>query len=226
MTIWDSEGRYRADLAVGVEVPASLVRTEGVATSLWNLSSSVHSMSRARKNMEERPDRDMEAHLRHGAGREWIEEAAEDEKLTELLRRRRLDLGGRALELVHRGERVRAETQGQTFSGRVMYAGSDFATLDRGEDLVEVVLHAAIWTVEPVGAGGHEQSGTPLSFRARMAELASLGGQVRVVVSDGRAIVGKVEVVATDHIEISQGGGVMVIPIRLIVAIVRPNRRS
>lgn len=176
--------------------------------------------------MEERPDRDVEDHLRQGVGREWIEEAAEDEKLTELLRRRRLDLGGRALELVHRGERVRAETQGQTFSGRVTYAGSDFATLDRGEDLVEVVLEAAIWTVEPVGTGGREQSGTPLSFRARMAELASLGEQIRVVVTDGRAIVGILGVVATDHIEISQDGNVMVIPIHLIVAIVRPNDRS
>jgi hypothetical protein len=175
--------------------------------------------------MVERPDPEMEAQLRHGAGREWIEEAAEDEQLTELLRRRRLDLGGRALELVNRGEQARAETQGQTFSGQVVYAGSDFATLDRGDDLVEVVLDAAIWAVEPATAGGHEQSGTPLSLRARLAEIASSGAQVRLVVADGRAIVGRVEVVATDHVEISQDGNIVLIPIGLIVAVIRPIDR-
>ena len=98
--------------------------------------------------MEQTPDRDVESHLRHGAGREWLEEAAEDEQLTELLRRRRLDLSGRVLELVHRGERVRAETGAHTFSGRVVYAGADFASIDRGDDRVEIVLDSAIWTVE------------------------------------------------------------------------------
>jgi hypothetical protein len=176
--------------------------------------------------MDERPDPELETHLRHGAGREWVDEAAEDEQLSELLRRRRLDIGGRVLELVHRGERARAETQGQTFSGQVVYAGSDFATIDRSEDLVEVVLEAAIWTIEPATAGGHEQSGTPLSFRARLAEIASSGAQVRLVVADGRAIVGSVEVVATDHVQVSQDGNVVVMPIRLIVAVIRPSARS
>ncbi|MET0696830.1 MAG: hypothetical protein ABWZ58_05325, partial [Acidimicrobiia bacterium] len=82
--------------------------------------------------MEQTPDRDVESHLRHGAGREWLEDAAEDEQLTELLRRRRLDLSGRVLELVHRGERVRTEMGAHTFSGRVVYAGADFASIDRG----------------------------------------------------------------------------------------------
>jgi hypothetical protein len=175
--------------------------------------------------MEKRPDPEIEAQLRHGAGRDWIEEAAEDEKLTELMRRRRLDLSGRALEMVHRGERARAETQGQTFSGQVVYAGSDFATLDRGDDLVEVVLDAAIWAVEAATAGGREQSGSPLSLRARLSEIASSGTQIRLVVADGRAIVGSVELVATDHVEISQDGNVVLIPIRLIAAVIRPNDR-
>ena len=184
-------------------------------------------MSRARKNMKDRPEQEIEAQLRHGpAGREWVEEAAEDEKLTELLRRRRLDLGGRILELVHRGERARAETGGQTFSGRVIYAGADFATLDRGEDLVEVVIAAAIWAVEPATAGGREQSGPPLTFRARLAEMAASGAQVRLIVSDGRAIVGPIEVVATDHLEVHQDGNVMVVPIDMIVAVIRPSDRS
>lgn len=175
--------------------------------------------------MDQTPDKEIEAQLRQGAGRAWMEEAAEDEQLTELLRRRRLSLGARALELVHRGERVRAETGTQTFSGQVTFAGSDFATIDRGEDVVEVVLDAAIWTIERNASGGHDQSGEPLSLKARLAEIASSSESVRVIVADGRAIVGSIEVVASDHVEISQDGNTVVVPIRLIVALVRSNAR-
>lgn len=175
--------------------------------------------------MDERPDPEIEAHLRHGAGREWLEDAAEDEQLTEVMRRRRLGLADRAWELVHRGERVRAEAGSHTFSGRVVYAGSDFATVDRGEDLVEVVLDAAVWTVERGESGGQEQSGEPLSFRARLAELAATPGQVRVIVADGRVILGSIELAATDHVEMAQDGNTILVPIRLITALIRPNAR-
>jgi hypothetical protein len=175
--------------------------------------------------MDERPDPEIEAHLRQGAGREWLEEAAEDEQLTELMRRRRLGFGDRARELVHRGQRARAEVGAQTFSGQLIYAGADFGTLDRGEDLVEVVLDAAVWTVERGEAGGHEQIGDPLTFKARLAEVATSGSQVRVIVADGRVILGSVELVAADHVEMSQDGNTILIPTRLIVAVIRPNAR-
>jgi hypothetical protein len=154
-----------------------------------------------------------------------MEEAAEDEKLTELLRRRRLDLSGRVLELVHRGERVRAETGAHTFSGRIIYAGADFASIDRGDDVVEVVLDSAVWTVERSETGGNEQSGDKLTFRARLAEIAARVEPVRVVVVDGRAIVGSVDVVATDHIELTQDGNTIVVPIRQVVAVIRSTSR-
>jgi hypothetical protein len=175
--------------------------------------------------MEKSPDREVESHLRQGAGREWLEEAAEDEKLTELLRRRRLDLSGRILELVHRGERVRAEAGAHTFSGRVVYAGADFASIDRGDDLVEVVLDSAVWTVERSESGGSEQSGDKLTLRARLAEIAAATESVRILVIDGRAIVGSIDVVATDHVEVFQDGSTIVIPIRQIIAVIRPTSR-
>jgi hypothetical protein len=175
--------------------------------------------------MEKTPDRDVESHLRQSIGREWQEEAAEDEMLTELLRKRRLDLSGRILELVHGGERVRAEIGVDTFSGRVVYAGADFASVDRGEDRVEVVLDAAVWTVERSASGGIEQSGDMLTFRARLAEISANAEQMRMIVIDGRAIVGSVEVVATDHVEVTQDGNTIVVPIRQIAAVIRSTSR-
>lgn len=183
-------------------------------------------MSRARKKIVERtPDRDMETDLRQGAGREWLEEAAEDERLTELLRRRKLDLAGRAIEVVHRGERVRAEIGAHTFSGHLVYAGADFATVDRSDDMVEVVFDAAVWTVERTESGGHDQSGDPLTFRARLAEVSASEETVRMIVVDGKSIVGVIDVVATDHVEIIQDGNSLVVPLRLIVAVVRSTSR-
>ncbi len=170
-------------------------------------------------------DREMEEHLRQGAGREWREEAAEDEQLTELLRRRRLTLGERVVELVNQGDRVRAETAAQTFSGHVVYGGSDFATVDRGDDIVEVVLDAATWVVDPGPASGREQSGEPLSLKARLSEIAADGESVRMIVADGRALIGVIDVVATDHIEMIQDGTNLIIPLRQISAVVRPSAR-
>jgi len=167
----------------------------------------------------------METDLRQGAGREWLEEAAEDERLTELLRRRKLDLAGRAIEVVHRGDRARAEIGAHTFSGHLVYAGADFATVDRGDDIVEVVFDAAVWTLEPTESGGHDQSGDPLTFRARLAEISASRESVRMIVVDGKSIVGVIEVVATDHVEMIQDGNSLVVPLRLIVAVVRPTSR-
>jgi hypothetical protein len=177
--------------------------------------------------MSDGPSRDpeIETELRQGAGREWAEEAAEDEQLTELLRRRRLDLGSRMLEVVHRGERVRAEIGSQTFAGLLTVTGSDFATVARSDDEVDVVLDHAVWTIEPSQSGGAEQSGVSLSFKGRLAEISSQAAMVRIVTNDGRAVVGVIDVVATDHVEVAQDGNRVVIPIPMISAVIRSTAR-
>ena len=58
-----------------------------------------------------------------------------------------------------------------------------------------------------------------------LAEIAARVEPVRVVVVDGRAIVGSVDVVATDHIELSQDGNTIVVPIRQVVAVIRSTSR-
>jgi hypothetical protein len=172
-------------------------------------------------NGESPPEPDIEAALRQGAGRDWAEEAAEDEQLTELLRRRRADLGTRLREAVHRGERVRAEIGSQTFAGVIAYAGPDFATVARMEDEVDVVLDQAVWTIEPSQSGGIEQHGPSLTFRARLSEIAGAGSEVRIVTKDGKAVVGVIAVVAADHVEVPRDGHRVLIPTRVIAAVIR-----
>ncbi len=181
-------------------------------------------MSRARKDMDERenPDPELESVLRE-AGREMIAEAAEDERLTELLRRRRQTLADLALEWVHRGQRVRAELGAQNFTGQVVYAGSDYVTLERAEDQVAIPFHRATWTLEPDGNAGTEQLAGVTSLKARLSELEATGETIRVLVGDGRALVGSVAVVASDQIEIRQDHLRVMVPLELIIAVVTPH---
>ena len=168
---------------------------------------------------QENPDPELESVLRE-AGREMIEEAAEDERLTELLRRRRMEMSDLALEWVHRGQRVRAEAGTQTFTGQVVFAGTDYVTIDRGEDQVAVRLDRAIWTLEPDPGEGHEQTGPATSLKARLTELAATGEALRLFVAEGRALVGSVVVVAADQIEFQQDHLTVLVPTDLILAVI------
>jgi hypothetical protein len=168
------------------------------------------------------PDPELESVLRE-AGREMIEEAAEDERLTELLRRRRQALADLALEWVHRGQRVRAELGSQNFTGQVIYAGSDYLTLERAEDHVSIPFHRATWTLEPEPGSGNEQLAGATSFKARLSELEAMGETVRILVGGGRALVGTIAVVAADQMEFAQDHHLVMIHLDLIEAIIVPR---
>jgi len=168
---------------------------------------------------QQNPDPELESVLRE-AGREMIEEAAEDERLTELLRRRRMEMSDLALEWVHRGQRVRAEAGTQTFSGQVVFAGTDYVTIERVEDQVAVRMDRATWTLEPDHGEGREQTGAATSLKAWLSELAASGEMVRLVVAEGRALVGSVAVVAADQVEVRQDHLIVLVPADLILAVI------
>ena len=77
--------------------------------------------------------------LRQGAGREWREEAAADEQLTELQRRRARTLADVAREAMHRGDRVTVEVAGLRLAHPVIAVGVDYLVLDDGDGVVDVV---------------------------------------------------------------------------------------
>ncbi len=168
-------------------------------------------------------DQNLESELRQTAGREWAEDSAENERWAELIRKRRMQLGDQAREFVHRGQRVRVETGSQTFTGEVVFAGSDYAVIERADDIAAIRLDAATWTIEPSEAGGHEQSGGATTLKAHLSELESTGETARFLVTDGRALIGSVSVVAADHIVLNQDSVEVVVPLALVVAVVRPR---
>jgi hypothetical protein len=115
---------------------------------------------------------------------------------------------------------VRAESGTQTFSGQVVFAGTDYVTIERTEDQVAVRLDRATWTLESEPGAGREQSGDATSLKAHLAELASGGEMVRLVVAEGRALVGSIAVVGADQIEIRQDHLTVLVPNDLILAVI------
>ena len=225
--MWARAGRLRGLFTAAVEVPASLVRIEGAELTAANLSFANGRMSRARNRMigEGDPDPILESELRQGAGREWSEEAAEDERMTEKLRERRMELSGRMREFVARGQRVRAVVGSLNFSGTVVFAGTDYSVIDRDDDEVAVRLTSATWTLEPGGGGGHHQTGNPMSFKAHLAQLESSGEDVRFLFGDGRQMTGSVATVAQDSIVMYHDRTEVLDPLVAVIAVARPKPR-
>lgn len=170
------------------------------------------------------PDPDLASELRQTAGQEWSEEAAEDERLTELLRRRRLELADRAKEMVNRGDRVSVEFGGHTFSGAVISAGSDYATIDGPGQVADVILTEARWSVLPNEKPAGALPGTAESFRALLHEHSASGQTVRLALPAGDMVIGNLEVVAGDHVEMADvDGRRLIVPMKMILAVVRSS---
>ncbi|HZD24443.1 MAG TPA: hypothetical protein VE569_13750 [Acidimicrobiia bacterium] len=176
--------------------------------------------------MEYRPDPDpsLASELRQSAGREWAEEAAEDERLTELQRRRRLTLSDQAKELVNRGDRVSVEFGGHSFSGAVVSAGEDFATIEGPGQIAEIRLAKARWSVlasdQPAegGPGGVE------SFRALLHQHSAAEQAVRLALPGGDMVIGTLKIIAEDHIEMDDvDGRRLIVPLDMILGVVRSS---
>lgn len=173
---------------------------------------------------ERQPDPDLASELRQGAGREWSEEAAEDERLTELQRRRRMTLSDQAKEMVNRGDRVSVEFGGHTFSGVVAAAGSDYATIEGPGQIADVLVAEARWSTLPNDQPGGTHSASAESFRALLHEHAASADTVRLALPGGDMVMGRLEVVAEDHVEMNDvDGRRLIVPMKMILAVVRSS---
>ena len=170
------------------------------------------------------PDPNLASELRQRAGQEWNEEAAEDERLSELHRRRRLRLDDMAKEMVNRGDRVSVEFSGHSFSGAVSGAGSDFATVDGPGQVADIRLDSARWSVLITDTSGGGATAGPESFRAMLHQHATTGNVVRLSLPGGDMVIGKLSVVAEDHVEVEDvDNRRLIVPMGLILAVVRSS---
>jgi hypothetical protein len=171
---------------------------------------------------DRQPDPNLASELRQGAGREWSEEAAEDERLTELHRRRRLTLSDQAKEFVNRGDRVSVEFGGHNFGGAVTRAGEDYATVEGPDQAADIKLHTARWSVISSDQPTATIPGGAESFRAVLHEHSASEQVMRIALPGGDMVLGKVAVVAEDHVEVSDPDQRrLIVPMTMILAVVR-----
>lgn len=170
------------------------------------------------------PDPELASELRVGAGREWAEEAAEDERLTELHRRRRMRLGDHAREMVNRGDRVSVEFGGHSFGGAVTVAGDDYLTVEGPGQTAEIKLDEARWSVLPGERGAEGRAGGVATFQAVLHEHSAAGHVVRLALPGNDLVIGRLEVVADDHVTVEDvDGRRLVVPSKLILAVLRSS---
>lgn len=181
-------------------------------------------MSRARKAVDRNkdPDPDLAAELRSTAGREWAEEAAEDERLTELQRRRRQPLSDVMKELAARRERVSAEFGGHNFSGSLIAAGDDFVTVEGTGQVADIRLEGAVWSTLPGDAQPSDLVSRELTFRGLIHEYAASETRIRIALPAGGFATGAVTVVATDHLEmVDVDQRRLLLPMDTVLAVIR-----
>ena len=170
------------------------------------------------------PDPDLAAELRQTAGREMAEEAAEDERLTELQRRRRLTMSDIAKELANRGERVSVEYGGHSFSGGVVGAGDDYLTIEGSGQIGEVLLERARWSILVAVGQPVEAATTAESFRAALHEHSAGETTVRLTLEGGDLVIGKITVVASDHLEIADvDDRRLYVPMEMVLGTIRSS---
>lgn len=173
---------------------------------------------------DETPDPMLGAELRQSSGAEWAAEAAEDERLTELHRRRRMGLADIGKELANRRDRVGVEFAGHKFSGVVVGAGEDYLTIRGAGQVAEVRTRFGHWAVLDPDGPGVERIEVPASFRASLHQHASSETMLRLMLLGGDLLIGKIAVVAEDHIELTDADGRGIyVPMNLIAGLIRSN---
>lgn len=185
-------------------------------------------MSETAKSMSDEMDR-LARDLRQGAGREMREEAATDEELTELQRRRRHDMAATLRSAMHSGDRVTVAAGSLTLGDPLVAVGDDYLTMIDGSDVIDVALDGAVVTIEPRSSGGSSGRPSARTLRARLAEIEQEGGTVEVLTRGGLRMSGLIGVTATDHVVIDDPSGARtLVPYRDIAVVFSrcPPRRD
>ena len=169
---------------------------------------------------------DIQRELRQAVGGDIRAEAEENERLTELGRRRQWDLAEVARRSMNRGDDVTVEASGRTHRGTITAVGNDYLVMETESGVVEARLAKVIITVWRRRSGGTSIKPAAESWRARLAELEQ-DGESAILLAAGKEIGGVVSVVGADHVEMTDADGTAhVFPLDLTELFLRPRLPS
>src|SRR5690606_41513411 len=157
-------------------------------------------------------------------GRAGAAEAAGAARLPAACVRRRCDLAMVGQEMVSRGSRVSGVFSGHAFSGLVVGAGPDHVTVQGAGQIADSRIDAGFWSIlAGADEGGVNVAGED-TLTARLAAAADRGGMVRLALAGGEIVIGRVDVVESDHVELVDADDrTLYVPAGLILAIVRSS---
>lgn len=171
---------------------------------------------------DKNPIRDFAAELRQQLGQEVREEASEDEQLTELLRERRTTMAEYVADLAHRGARVAVQFGGHAFGGAVVANGEDYATVAGPGQMADIALGSSIWTEAAQPIESTRLLNPPDTFRGILQAHGSGDQMLRLALSGGELLIGKIAVVANDHLRVDDAEGQeRYLPTQLILGVIR-----
>lgn len=152
--------------------------------------------------------------------REWVEEAREDERSAELGRLRRRTLAEAVAEAMHAGDRIRITCGARSWAGSAVAVSADHVELKTPNGRVVAHLSGPIALARAAAtSGGTSGDRSHGSLRVRLATVELTGDHVEVVTPDA-AHVGRLKVVAADHLVVSSDGGEVWVPIGRVGTVV------
>lgn len=173
-------------------------------------------------DMNREPDPELGSELRQTAGAEWIEEAAEDERLSDLQRRRGRGFADVVKDVANRGDRVSVRFGDHSFGGSITHAGTDYATVEGAGQAADVRYGAAVWSVIANPDRAEARPGGAETFAALLHEYAAAGTKLRFALPDKETLIGSVSVVAEDHIEVRDvDARTLYVPLEMVLGTIR-----
>jgi len=144
---------------------------------------------------------DLARFLRQGVGQEWRAEFEATEFETHQSRLRRRTLRDVAKMLLHRGDRLTMHAGKLRLSGQVTGGGADYVTISTERIRADARLGRVALRVTRRSSGGAQAWRMPTTWRARLTEMELTQQKVEVhAPSLGVSLVGRIRVVATDHL--------------------------
>ncbi|MCP3854298.1 MAG: hypothetical protein GY745_00200 [Actinomycetia bacterium] len=136
-----------------------------------------------------------------------------------------LTLDEALLECAERGDTVRLEVGGRSWSGPLVHVGEDLATLGLASGVeIDVAIGrvVAVRVTERNRGGGRPIRGHPRRLEARLRELVV--SQETVELGVGEGLRGRVSVVAVDHLRFEDDDGAeWLVPLGSVAWVIRQS---
>ncbi|MGQ0849504.1 MAG: hypothetical protein ACT4OP_10360 [Actinomycetota bacterium] len=151
---------------------------------------------------------DLAEDLRRRVGHEIRQEAAEVERLTDLMRRRREKMADVAIRAMHGGDRVTVRSRAGAWTGMIEAVGEDYLTLRAGHQVIDAQLAGVGLEIAAARLGGRSGRPDSATWKARLAELSETQAQLVVFAPDlGLKVSGIITLVGANHLEVSLPSG-------------------